>query len=404
MTKPLKILIIFGTRPEAIKLIPVAEELARRSDCFIPVICVTAQHRFMLDQVLNCFGVQPDYDLDIMKPGQDLFDVTSRGLTRVREVLEREKPDWVLVQGDTTTTFVGALAAFYLQIPVGHVEAGLRTNNKYSPFPEEINRRLTTQVAQIHFAPTLGARNNLLKEGISPKAIYVTGNTAIDALLTVAGREYDFMKEGLDFLDFSRKIIVVTAHRRESFGEPFLSLCRALKEICARFPEVQLVYPVHLNPNVRRAVFSILKGVGNIHLIEPLEYEPFVHLMARSYFILTDSGGIQEEAPSLKKPVLIMRDTTERPEALMAGTAKLVGTSYDRIVEEASRLMSNQHLYQRMISAVNPFGDGRAAGRIADALAGLPVQEFLYKAKEAFPVETFQQATAVPFDTDPEAP
>jgi len=404
MHKPLKILIIFGTRPEAIKLIPVAKELTRRSNHFIPVMCVTAQHRFMLDQVLNCFGVQPDYDLDIMKPGQDLFHLTSRGLIRVREVLEQEKPDWVLVQGDTTTTFVGALAAFYLQVPVGHVEAGLRTNNKYSPFPEEINRRLTTQVAQIHFAPTVWARSNLIREGISPEAVYVTGNTAIDALLTVAEREYDFAGNGFNFLDFSRKIIVVTAHRRESFGEPFLSLCRALKEICTRFPEVQLVYPVHLNPNVRKAVFSVLKGVENIHLVEPLEYEPFVHLMAKSYLILTDSGGIQEEAPSLKKPVLIMRDTTERPEALTAGTAKLVGTSYDRIVEEASRLMCNQDLYQRMISTINPFGDGHAAERIADALAGLPVQEFVYRASEALSVEKLQQTTAIPLGVDTETP
>jgi UDP-N-acetylglucosamine 2-epimerase (non-hydrolysing) len=284
------------------------------------------------------------------------------------------------------------------------VEAGLRTNNKYSPFPEEINRRLTTQVAQIHFAPTVWARNNLMREGIGPEAVHVTGNTAIDALLTVAGREYDFAGNGLSFLDFSRKIIVVTAHRRESFGEPFLSLCRALKEICARFPEAQLVYPVHLNPNVRRIVFSMLKGVENIHLIEPLEYEPFVHLMAKSYLILTDSGGIQEEAPSLKKPVLIMRDTTERPEALTAGTAKLVGTSYDRIVEEASRLMCNQDLYQRMISTINPFGDGHAAGRIVDALAGLPVQEFVYSAPNALSMEKLQQTTAIPFGVDPETP
>jgi UDP-N-acetylglucosamine 2-epimerase (non-hydrolysing) len=374
----MKILIIFGTRPEAIKLIPVVKELERRAVYFKPVTCVTAQHRQMLDQVLNCFGVQPDYDLNIMRPGQDLFHVTSRGLTQVREVIEQEKPNWVLVQGDTTTTFAGALAAFYLQVPVGHVEAGLRTNNKYSPFPEEINRRLTTQVAQLHFAPTMWARQNLLREGVSPEAIRVTGNTSVDALLSVAGREHDFAKNGLGFLDFSRKIIVVTAHRRESFGEPFLRLCRALKEICSRFPEAQLVYPVHLNPNVSKAVFGLLKEVGNMHLIEPLEYEPFVHLMSKSHFILTDSGGIQEEAPSLQKPVLIMRETTERPEALAAGTAKLVGTDYDRIVEEASQLMVNQEIYQRMSSTMNPFGDGHAASRIVDALAGLDTKEFVY--------------------------
>jgi UDP-N-acetylglucosamine 2-epimerase (non-hydrolysing) len=378
LPEPKKILIIFGTRPEAIKLIPVMKELERRAGEFRPVICVTAQHRHMMDQVLNCFRVQPQYDLNIMKPGQDLFHVTSSALLHLREVIEQERPDWVLVQGDTTTTFAGALASFYLQVPVGHVEAGLRTNNKYSPFPEEINRKLTTQVAHLHFAPTSWARQNLLREGVSRESIRVTGNTAIDALLSVASRKLDFTKAGLDFLDLSRKIIVVTAHRRESFGEPFLRLCKALKEICTRFPEAQLVYPVHLNPNVRKAVFGLLREIENMYLIEPLEYEPFIHLMANSHFILTDSGGIQEEAPSLHKPVLIMRDTTERPEALAAGTAKLVGTDYDRIIEEASRLMLNHGIYQRMSSTLNPFGDGHASSRIADILAGLNAEEFSY--------------------------
>jgi len=370
-------LIIFGTRPEAIKLIPVVKELEQRSERFSPVTCVTAQHRHMLDQVLDCMDIHPDYDLDIMKPGQDLFYVTGHGLNRVREVLEKERPDWVLVQGDTTTTFVGALAAFYLRIPVGHVEAGLRTYNIYSPFPEEINRRLTTQLTQYHFAPTSRAKENLIKEGIDPKTIWVTGNTAIDALLSVVNKPYDFRKNGLGFLDFSRKILVITAHRRESFGEPFFRLCRALKEIALKFPRSQLVYPVHLNPNVRRPVYELLEGLDNIHLIEPLEYEPFVHLMAKCHLILTDSGGIQEEAPSLNKPVLIMRDTTERPEALAAGTAKLVGTDLDSIVNEASLLMNDWNAYRAMSSPSNPFGDGEASRRIVDALQGSDTGEFL---------------------------
>ena len=367
-SKPQKIVLIFGTRPEAIKLIPVYKELLDRPGRFAPVICVTAQHRDMLDQVMECFNVRPDHDLDIMSPGQDLFHITSRSLDRLKDVLIQEKPDWVMVQGDTTTTFTGALASFYLQIPVAHVEAGLRTYNKYSPFPEEINRRLTTHLSQIHFAPTPKARDNLLKEGVNPDDIRVTGNTSIDALLSVAGRDFDFASHGLGFLDPARKIIVITAHRRESFGEPFLRLCRALKTIAIRFPEARLVYPVHLNPNVRGPVYEILSGQENIHLLEPLDYEPFVHLMAKSYMILTDSGGIQEEAPSLHKPVLVMRDTTERPEAVDAGTAKLVGTDEERIVEETSRLLSDEKAYREMSSRENPFGDGRASRRIADAL------------------------------------
>ncbi len=367
-----KILTIFGTRPEAIKLIPVAQELQRRDDRFQAVSCVTAQHRGMLDQVLKCFNFVPDHDLDIMQSNQDLFHVTTHGLNRLKEVLLKERPDWVLVQGDTTTTFVGALAAFYLQTPVGHVEAGLRTYRRYSPFPEEINRRITTQLTHLHFAPTKKARENLLREGVADRFIRVTGNTAVDALLSVAGRKYDFKNNGLGFLDAERRIVVVTAHRRESFGEPFLRLCQALKKIALRFPDCQIVYPVHLNPNVRTPVFNILGGMENVFLMEPLEYEPFVHLMAHSHLILTDSGGIQEEAPSLHKPVLILRETTERPEAVEAGVARLVGTDLDRIVNEAAKLLQDGDEYRRMSSEDNPFGDGRASVRIADALEDFP--------------------------------
>jgi len=361
-------MIIFGTRPEAIKLAPVVTELRRRSDRLIPVVCVTAQHRGMLDQVLSCFNITPDYDLDVMQPGQDLFYITSRNLEELKKVFLKESPDWVLVQGDTTTTFTGALAAFYNQIPVGHVEAGLRTYQIYSPFPEEMNRKLTTQLSKLHFAPTEKAKTNLIREAVPVENIKVTGNTAIDALLSVAGRKYDFKNNGLGFLDPSRPIIVVTAHRRESFGEPFLRVCQALSIIADRRPDCQLVYPVHLNPNVRKPVFERLGNKNNVHLIEPLDYEPFVHLMAASRIILTDSGGIQEEAPSLNKPVLILRETTERPEVVEVGAAKLVGTDVQKIVEETIRLILDKSAYATMSEKENPFGDGQAARYIVDCL------------------------------------
>lgn len=371
-----KVMVIFGTRPEAIKLAPVIKELNQRLDHFDPIVCVTGQHRNMLDQVLDCFQITPDYDLDIMRPGQDLFHVTAKSLERLNKALENARPDWVLVQGDTTTTFAGALAAFYRQIPVGHVEAGLRTFRKYSPFPEEMNRKLATQLSALHFTPTVGAKQNLLREGIKTDDVIVTGNTAIDALMDVSKREFDFSGNGLGFIDESKKLIVITAHRRESFGEPFLNLCKALKEIGRQFPECQLVYPVHLNPNVRKPVYEILANQENVFLIEPLEYNPFVHLMAKSYFILTDSGGIQEEAPSLNKPVLIMRETTERPECVEVGAAKLVGTETSRIVEAAASLLTDSYLYTEMGSKKNPFGDGFAARRIIDSLSGLRVDDY----------------------------
>lgn len=375
-----KILFIFGTRPEAIKLAPVIKELEARSE-FEPVVCVTAQHRQMLDQVLDIFRIIPDYDLNLMKENQTIQEVASTALIGLRDVIKKVKPDAVLVQGDTTTAFVGSLAAFYERITVGHVEAGLRTNDKYRPFPEEINRRLTGQIADIHFTPTRKSRENLLKEGVDRGKVHVTGNTVIDALLTVAENQEKpeerhrwlefFSKTGIS-LGSSRRRILVTAHRRESFGEGFLNICNALKEIAKIYPDVDLIYPVHLNPNVRVPVNSILRNIRNVRLIEPLDYEPFIFLMSESYFILTDSGGVQEEAPSLKKPVLVMRETTERPEGIQAGSAMLVGVKTDGIVEHARKLLDDEAAYREMICKVNPYGDGKASKKIARILgAGL---------------------------------
>ena len=365
----IKVLTVLGTRPEAIKLAPVIKELERHNDKFTSRVCVTGQHREMLDPFLQLFDIKPDWDLDIMKPNQSLFDVTVSALSKLKPVLETEKPDLVLVQGDTTTAFVAALAAFYLKIKIGHVEAGLRTADKYNPFPEEINRRLISHLADLHFAPTQQAKANLLAEGIDKGSVFVTGNTVIDALFMILERT-----EGQNLLadlplQPDKKLILVTAHRRESFGEGLTNICKALKEIAEQVKDVQIVYPVHLNPNVRGPVRQLLGGVDRILLIEPLDYVRFVHLMNRAYLILTDSGGIQEEAPSLGKPVLVMRETTERPEAIEAGAAKLVGTRTERIVEETLRLLQNRDQYAKMANARNPFGDGQAARRIVDILS-----------------------------------
>lgn len=359
---------IFGTRPEAIKLAPVIHELRRQREVFDVQVAVTAQHRSMLDQVLSIFDIRPDFDLDIMRPGQTLTDVTVRALTGIEKVLAELRPDIVLVQGDTTTAFVGALAAYYQRVAVGHVEAGLRTSDKFSPYPEEMNRRLAGCMADVHFAPTPRARENLRREGVAAGSIHVTGNTVIDALLWVLGSSKPWDVPLLSRLNPSRRIILVTAHRRESFGPGFERICRALAAIARRNPDVDVVYPVHLNPNVRKPVNAILGRVERVHLIEPLEYLPFAHLMERSYLILSDSGGIQEEAPALGKPVLVLRDKTERPEAIEAGTARLVGTDVERIVSQAERLLSSPAAYRRMAHAENPFGDGRASQRIVRVL------------------------------------
>jgi UDP-N-acetylglucosamine 2-epimerase (non-hydrolysing) len=372
----IKTLCVFGTRPEAIKMAPLALNLAA-DERFSSKVCVTGQHRQMLDQVLDLFDLKPDFDLSVMKPGQDLTGVTTAILTGMKDVLADFKPDVVLVHGDTATTFAATLAAYYQQIPVAHVEAGLRTGNLYSPWPEEANRKLTGALATLHFAPTDNSKNNLLREGINPKSIHVTGNTVIDALLEVVERlEHDARLGNqaaapTSFLDLTRKLILVTGHRRESFGGGFERICQALLETAKQHPDVEIVYPVHLNPQVQEPVNRLLAGVGNIHLIEPLDYLPFVYLMSRSHVILTDSGGIQEEAPSLGKPVLVMRDTTERPEAVAAGTVKLVGTDVAIITYELNTLLTDESAYQKMAFAHNPYGDGKACQRICDALANL---------------------------------
>ena len=380
-----RILLVFGTRPEAIKMAPLVKEFAKHPESFETLVCVTGQHREMLDQVLHLFDIKPDYDLNIMKQGQDLYDVTSRVLLGMREVLKEAKPDVVLVHGDTTTSTAAALAAFYQQIPVGHVEAGLRTYNIYSPWPEEMNRQLTGRIATYHFAPTPLSRENLLKEGIPAERIMVTGNTVIDALYWVVNKikedkqldrqlEGALLDSGYDVhsLDGGRRLVLITGHRRENFGDGFLSMCRAIKVLTEKYPDVDFVYPMHLNPNVRKPIHEVfgedLSGLGNISFIEPLEYLSFVYLMEKSTIVLTDSGGIQEEAPGLGKPVLVMRDTTERPEALEAGTVKLVGTDFGRIVTEVSTLLDNQEYYEKMSKAVNPYGDGLACGRIVESL------------------------------------
>lgn len=365
----LKVMTIFGTRPEAIKMAPVVLELAKYPDAITPVVAVTAQHREMLDQVLRLFSITPDYDLDIMSQGQTLYDITSRALLGLRDVLRNAAPDLVLVHGDTTTTFVGALAAYYQQIPVGHVEAGLRTRNKYSPFPEEMNRKLTGSLADLHFAPTATARRSLLAEAVLESAIFVTGNTVIDALLTTVDPEYRFSDALLSTIDYQRqRVILVTTHRRENLGEPMRQVYQALRRIVHDFADVEVVFPVHRNPKVREVVQAVLGGVARVHLCDPLDYQPFANLMARSTLILTDSGGIQEEAPALGKPVLVLRDTTERPEAVDAGTVRLIGTASEAVYRETARLLSDANAYRVMAEAVNPYGDGGAAVRIVQAL------------------------------------
>lgn len=377
------ILLIFGTRPEAIKMAPLVKEFQRYSDDYKTVVCVTGQHREMLDQVLQIFEIKPDYDLNIMKQGQDLYDVTARVLVGLRDVLKAVSPDVVLVHGDTTTSMAAALAAFYQQIPVGHVEAGLRTHNIYSPWPEEINRQLTGRIATYHFAPTPLSRQNLLNEGVEPAHIHVTGNTVIDALYWVVDRiksdgalsqtlSEELLHSGYDVnrLSQGKKLVLITGHRRENFGDGFIRICKAIKTLVEQYPEVDFVYPMHLNPNVRKPIHEAFDGrsYDNMYFIEPLEYLSFVYLMEKSTIVLTDSGGIQEEAPGLGKPVLVMRDTTERPEALEAGTVKLVGTDYDKIVGEVSRLIDDPLYYKTMSEAVNPYGDGKACERIVELL------------------------------------
>lgn len=374
-------MLVFGTRPEAIKMAPLVREFQKRTDKFQTVVCVTGQHREMLDQVLRLFEITPDYDLNIMKQGQDLYDVTAKVLLGMREVLKESVPDIVLVHGDTTTSTAAALAAFYQQISVGHVEAGLRTHNIYSPWPEEMNRQLTGRIATYHFSPTLLSKQNLLNEGVEESSIVVTGNTVIDALYMVIDKiktdkilneklKSILRLSGYDIqrLQNGRKMVLITGHRRENFGEGFISMCRAIKKLTEKYPEVDFIYPMHLNPNVRKPIHEVfgrnLSDLGNMFFIEPLEYLSFVYLMEKSTIVLTDSGGIQEEAPGLGKPVLVMRDTTERQEALEAGTVKLVGTDFNKIVNEVSALLDDTAYYEKMSKAVNPYGDGLACNRI----------------------------------------
>lgn len=378
-------MLVFGTRPEAIKMAPLVKEFQKHPDEFQTIVCATGQHRQMLDQVLSLFEISPDYDLAIMKQGQDLYDVTARVLTGMRDILKEVQPDVVLVHGDTATSTAAALAAFYQQIPVGHVEAGLRTNNMYSPWPEEMNRQLTGRIATYNFAPTLLSKSNLLKENINPDSIIVTGNTVIDALHQVVAKiktdanlsaelGMAFQQIGYDVtrLNEGRKLVLITGHRRENFGDGFIQMCTAIKDLTQKYPDVDFVYPMHLNPNVRKPIHEVFGGdlsnLSNMFFVEPLEYLSFVYLMEKSAIVLTDSGGIQEEAPGLGKPVLVMRDTTERPEALDAGTVKLVGTDYDKILNEVSILLDDDDAYKKMSMAVNPYGDGLACGRIVKFL------------------------------------
>ena len=380
-----RVMLVFGTRPEAIKMAPLVKCLKQQDEDFEAIVCVSGQHREMLDQVLRIFEIKPDYDLNIMKSGQDLYDITTRVLLGMREVLDEVTPDVVLVHGDTTTSTAAALAAFYKQIPVGHVEAGLRTHNIYSPWPEEMNRQITSRIATLDFAPTPLSRQNLLDEGVPDDHIYVTGNTVIDALHIVVDKiksdahldvtlTASLKKQGYDVIRLSgeRKLVLITGHRRENFGDGFLNICNAIKDLSRKYPNVDFVYPMHLNPNVRRPIHKIfgenLENLGNLFFIEPLEYLDFVFLMNKSAIVLTDSGGIQEEAPGLGKPVLVMRDTTERPEAVDAGTVKLVGTNYQKIVDSVSMLIDDEKEYNLMSRANNPYGDGKASTRIADAL------------------------------------
>ncbi len=362
-----KIITIFGTRPEAIKMAPLVKELEKREEIESKV-CVTAQHREMLDQVLELFDIKPDFDLNIMKTKQSLTGITSRVLEGLEEVFKEEKPDMILVHGDTTTTFAGSLAAFYQQIKVGHVEAGLRTFNKYFPFPEEMNRKLTGSLADLHFAPTKGSKENLLKEGIKENEIYITGNTVIDAMKHTVEEDYIFENEELNNIDFSKKVIMITAHRRENWGEGIQNICIALNKIVEENSDVELVYLVHLNPVVKEVVYERLGGKERVHLLSPLDTKETHNLMNRSFMVMTDSGGLQEEAPHLGKPVLVLRDVTERPEAVEAGTVKLVGTDVDTIVSEANELLRNSEAYSKMSRSINPYGDGIASRRIADAI------------------------------------
>ncbi len=384
-------MLVFGTRPEAIKMAPLVKELQKHPDDFETIVCVTGQHREMLDQVLRIFEITPDYDLNIMKQGQDLYDVTARVLTGMRDVLKEAQPDVVLVHGDTTTSTAAALAVFYQQIPVGHVEAGLRTHNIYSPWPEEMNRQITGRIATYNFSPTPLSEQNLIEEK-APGQIFVTGNTVIDALHMVVDKlktneqlakeqEVILKTAGYDVarLNGDKKLVLITGHRRENFGDGFIRMVTAMKDLSEKYPEVDFVYPMHLNPNVRKPIHEVFGEDltrSNFFFIEPLQYLEFVYLMEKSAIVLTDSGGIQEEAPGLGKPVLVMRDTTERPEALKSGTVHLVGTDYDKIVTEVSTLLDSPEAYERMSRAVNPYGDGRACARIADALAGKEVERF----------------------------
>jgi len=380
------VMLVFGTRPEAIKMAPLVKEFQKHKESFKTIVCVTGQHRQMLDQVLSLFEIKPDYDLNIMKQGQDLYDISSRVLIGLRDVLKDVQPNIVLVHGDTTTSTMAALAAFYQHIPVGHIEAGLRTHNIYSPWPEEMNRQITGRIATYHFAPTLLSKQNLLKEFIPEDSIFVTGNTVIDALYWVVDKimsdetlrydiEQQLMSAGYDVsrLVEGKKLVLVTGHRRENFGDGFINICNALKELTKRYPNVDFVYPMHLNPNVRKPINEVFGdgsfGYKNIFFIEPLEYLSFVYLMEKSSIVLTDSGGIQEEAPGLGKPVLVMRDTTERPEALDAGTVKLVGTNYNMIIDNVSILLDNEKMYESMSKAVNPYGDGLSSKRIVNQLS-----------------------------------
>lgn len=372
-----KILLVFGTRPEAIKMAPLVKALQKDTEHFETRVCVTAQHRQMLDQVLEVFGITPEYDLNIMAPNQDLYDITAKVLLGLREVLKDFRPDTVLVHGDTTTSMAASLAAFYMQIPVGHVEAGLRTYNMLSPWPEEMNRQVTDRICTYYFAPTEQSRANLLQENIDAKKIFITGNTVIDALLmavdiisTTAGVKEKMAKELQEkgYTVGDREYILVTGHRRENFGDGFLHICKAIKELAALHPEMDIVYPVHLNPNVQKPVYELLSGLSNVYLISPLDYLPFIYAMQHSTLLLTDSGGVQEEAPSLGKPVLVMRDTTERPEAVEAGTVKLVGTDAEAIVSNVIALLQDKEMYKRMSETHNPYGDGQACERIIAAL------------------------------------
>ena len=363
--KKLRLMTVFGTRPEAIKMCPLVLEMGKYPEYIEPIVAVTAQHREMLDQVLELFAIKPDYDLNIMQSGQTLYDITTRALLGLKEVIEEAKPDMVLVHGDTTTTFAGSLAAFYAQVPVGHVEAGLRTGNKYSPYPEEMNRKLTGSIADMHFAPTSTSKENLLKENVAPETIVVTGNTVIDALQTTVKADYEFADAEFNKI-FARgnRLILVTTHRRENLGEPMRNVYKALRKVLETHADVEAIFPVHKNPKVREIVQEELGNLERVHLIEPMDYEPFANLMGKVDIVLTDSGGIQEEAPALGKPVLVLRDTTERPEAVDAGTVKLVGTVYEDVLRETNLLLDDPVHYQKMAEAANPYGDGKACERI----------------------------------------